>query len=73
MSATVPKFSAAYMPHSDNVIFYADGWDMGVMRWTDRRLFVVRGSRPHLRLWDVRDAYLKDRTEPGDMKEIVLP
>jgi hypothetical protein len=65
-------YSAQYMPHSDNVVFYRNGSDLGFMRWADRSLWVTTGTVVSTELEIVAAAYLAAHSSPEDDGAIVV-
>jgi len=72
LTLKLSPFSALYMPHSDNVVFYRDGHDLGFMRWADRSLWVTTGDDVSPDLEPVAASYLAAHAAPADDDAILL-
>lgn len=59
-------YSAQYLPHSDNVVFYKDGWDLGFMHFESKQLCVVVGNEFTPELIQVYEKYVSMHSKPVD-------
>jgi hypothetical protein len=72
LTLPLSQFSALYLPHSGNVVFYRNGNDLGFMRWADKTLFVVTGCSVSKDLQPVAAEYIRTHALPTDDEAIII-